>query len=503
VLRRFVQNTAISAVAYAVAGVLGLFAVGVIARSYGLAVLGLIVLARAFLPTGFFSLIDFGVSESTTQFVARGRVGDWDVASEKVSLLTTIAATTGIIAAIALWAAAAPLTAMFKVAPDQADAFIAILRLTAPLLPITFLGLVAEGALKGFEQYGWLRLTEVGGNALYVVAVYALIWQTAPFETIAYSYLAMTVAKYVVLAGVLYRAVHATPLRFCSWTAPSRRDVFHRCWLMFHNRLAGVLQLTLTPLAIGALYGPVEVGSYDLITRLPRFLKATMAPLHSAILPLSTHIEEASDTRRLQILGRNGLVLPTAIVVPVLVVVALFSEQILTVWVGPQHADQWPWLALSMVIPAFTVMLGAGQTALMIRSDFLRLNTKLLYWQVATQYLVTALALAWFREQAFILGWVVSYIVFAPVTAHRVLSYMNLPSSLFWEQVGKHALVAAILAGVITAGKTFLDPIGLVALVVAGGLSCILALALSSAIILSGSDRAMFGRFAKAMTRHS
>ena len=47
----------------------------------------------------------------------------------------------------------------------------------------------------------------------------------------------------------------------------------------------------------------------------------------------------------------------------------------------------------------------------------------------------------------------------------------------------------------------FLDPGGLVALVLAGGLSCILAWALSGAIILSGSDRAMFGRFAKAMTR--
>jgi O-antigen/teichoic acid export membrane protein len=348
-----------------------------------------------------------------------------------------------------------------------------------------------------------LRLTEVGGNALYVAAVYALIWRGAPFETIAYSYLAMMVAKYVVLAGVLYRAVHPTPLRFCAWTAPSRRDVLHRCWLMLNNRIAGVLQLTVTPLLIGAFYSPAAVGTYDLITRLPRFLKSTMAPLHSAILPLSTHIEEASDTRRLQILGRNGLVLPTAIVVPVLVVVALFSEQILTVWVGPQHAGEWPWLAISMVIPAFTVMLGAGQTALMIRSDFLKLNTNLLYGQVATQYLVTVLASVWFHDRAFILGWVVSYVVFAPVTAHRVLSYMNLPSSLFWEQLGKHALVAAILAIVITAGKMFLDPVSLTTLVIAGGLSCLLAWALSGVIILSGSDRAMFGRFAKAMTRHS
>jgi O-antigen/teichoic acid export membrane protein len=503
VLRGFLQNTAISAVAYAVAGVLGLFAVGVIAKSYGVAVLGLIVLARAFLPTGFLALVDLGVSETTTQAVARGRVGDWTVASEKMSLLTAIAAVTGIISALVLLVAAASLATLFKVAPDQVVAFVSILRITALALPIAFLGLIAEGALKGFEQYGWLRLTEVGGNIFYVVAVYALSLQRAPFEWIAYSYLFVMVAKYFVLAGVVYRVAKDSSLRFCSWQASSRQDVMHRCWLMFNNRIVGILQQPVVPLAIGAFYSPVEVGTYDLITRLPRFLKATMAPLHSAILPISTRIEEETDMRRLQMLGRNGLVLPTAIVVPIFVVVALFSEQILTVWVGPQHADQWPWLAISMFIPAITVMLGAGQTALMVKSDFLRLNTRLLYLQVVAQYLVTALTLAWFRDQAFILGWVVSYVVFAPLIAHHVLSYMNLPDSLFWEQLGRHTLVAAILAVVVTGCKMFLDPGGLTALVIVGGISCVVAWGLSAAIILSGSDRAMFGRFARAMTQRS
>ena len=498
-LRRLVQNTAISAVAYALAGVLGLFAVGLIARSYGLTVLGLIVLVRAFLPTGFLALFDLGVSETTTQAVARGRVGDWGAASEKVSLLTVIAAAMGIVSGAALWIAAGSLATIFKVAPDQAAAFIAILNVTALVLPIAFLGLVAEGALKGFEQYGWLRLTEVGGNVLYVAAVYALVWRGAPFEWIAYSYLAVTVAKYLVLAGVVGRAASVTSLRFCSWTAVNRRDVLHRCWLMLNNRIAGIFQQPLVPLAIGALFGPAEVGTYDLITRLPRFLKTTMAPLHSAILPISTHIDEATDTRRLQMLGRNGLVLPGAIIVPVLVVVALFSHEILKVWVGPQHADQWPWLALSMLIPAITVMLGAGQTALMVRSDFLRFNTRLLYLQVGLQYLVTGLGLYWFRERAFILGWVVSYVVFAPVIAHHMLSHMKLPGSLFWGQLARHVLVGSILAGLIVVSKMFFDPGSLIALAMVGGLSCIVAWILSGAIVLSGSDRAMFGRFARAM----
>jgi O-antigen/teichoic acid export membrane protein len=275
----------------------------------------------------------------------------------------------------------------------------------------------------------------------------------------------------------------------------------HRCWLMFNNRIAGILQQTAVPLAIGALYSPTEVGAYDLITRLPRFLKATMAPLHSAILPLSTHIEEAADTRRLQILGRNGLVLPAAVVIPVLVVVALFSKEILTVWVGPQHADQWPWLALSLFVPAVTVMLGAGQTALMVRSDFLRLNTRYLYFQVFTQYLVTASTLVWFRENAFILGWVVSYLVFAPLIAHRMLSFMELPGSLFWEQVGRQAMVAAILAAVVVVYKFYSAPSGLAALVIVGTIGCIAAWALSVTLILSQSDRAMVGRVARAIVQ--
>lgn len=502
-LRRFVQNTAISAVAYALAGVLGLFAVGLIARSYGLAVLGLIVLVRSFLPSGFLALFDLGVSETTTQAVARGRVGDWGAASEKVSLLTAIAAAMGIASGAALWIAAGALATIFKVAPDQAATFVAILNVTALALPIAFLGLVAEGALKGLEQYAWLRLTEVGGNVLYVAAVYALVWRGAPFEWIAYSYLAVTVAKYLVLAGVVWRAASATALRFRAWNAASRRDVLHRCWLMLNNRIAGIFQQPLVPLAIGALFGPTEVGTYDLITRLPRFLKTTMAPLHSAILPISTHIDAATDTRRLQILGRNGLVLPGAIIVPILVVTALFSGEILKVWVGPQHADQWPWLALSMLIPAITVMLGAGQTALMVRSDFLRVNTRLLYLQVGLQYLVTGLGLFWLRERAFILGWVVSYVGFAPVIAHHMLSHMKLPRSLFWEQLGRHVLVGSILAGLVVVSKIFFDPGSLIALAIVGGLACIVAWGLSGAIILSGSDRAMFGRFARAMAPRS
>lgn len=499
-LRRFLHNTAISAVAFGLAGVLGLFSVGLIAKFYGLAVLGLIALARSFLPSGFLALIDFGVSETTTQMVARGRLGDWAAASERVSFLTVVAAVTGTLSSVVLWFAAPALAVVFKVAPEETAAFVSILNATALITPLAFVGLIVEGALKGFEEYGWLRVTEVAGSVLYVAAIYFAVWAKLSFEWIAYAYLATLVLKYLVLMLIVAVTARRTSLRFRSWSPETRGDLVYRSWLMFNSRIGGVLQQIVVPLLIGALYGPAQVGAYDLLMRLPRFLKAVLSPLFSAILPISAHIDEKTDVRRLQLLGRNSFVLPAAIVVPILVLMALYSEEILKVWVGPQSAGQWPWLALALVVPAANVMISAGQTALMVRADFLRFANRFLYSQVLVQYAVTAVTLHWFQDRAFILGWVVSYITLTPVLAHRMLKFMVLPRRLFWLHVARQVLVAVILAFLVLLYKMYVTPATLPALIVAGTTGCIAAWALSLMLILSRSDRAMFGKFARAMT---
>lgn len=499
-LRRFLHNTAISAVAFGLAGVLGLFSVGLIAKFYGLTVLGLIALSRAFLPSGFLALIDFGVSETTTQMVARGRLGDWAAASERVSFLTMVAAVTGLVSSVAMWFGAPALAVIFKVAPEEGPAFVSILKVTALITPLAFIGLIMEGALKGFEEYGWLRMTEVGGSLLYVAAIYLAIWNELSFEWIAYAYLATLVIKYLMLALIVAMAARRSKLRFSSWSPETRYDLVHRGWLMFNARIGGVLQQIVIPLAIGAMYGPAQVGAYDLLMRLPRFLKAVLSPLFSAILPISAHLDEQTDVRRLKILGRNSFVLPAAIVVPILVLIALYSEEILTVWVGPQSAEQWPWLALALVVPAANAMINAGQTALMVRADFMRFANRFLYSQVLVQYAVTALTLHWFQDRAFILGWVVSYVTLTPVLAHRMFKLMALPRRLFWQHVARQVLVAAILTVLVLLYKTYLTPATLSALIVAGAIGCIAAWTLSLSLILSRSDRAMFGKFARAMT---
>jgi hypothetical protein len=116
-----------------------------------------------------------------------------------------------------------------------------------------------------------------------------------------------------------------------------------------------------------------------------------------------------------------------------------------------------------------------------------------------TQYLLIGITLVWFRERAFIFGWAVSHILFAPVFARYMLNEMKLPRSLFWGQLARHAIVAAMLVALVTGCKNFLDPHNLIELVVVGAVNCIVAWALGFAIILTRDERAMFGRFARTM----
>ena len=193
-LRRFLHNTAISAVAYGLAGVLGLMAVGAIARFYGVAVLGLIVLTRSFLPSGFLVLFDFGVSELATQAIARGRVGDWHAASEKVTLLTVIASVIGVVSAVVLYLAAAPLTALF-------------------------LGAFAENKVQGFALMKGASVIMIPPMVAYFVPmpwqlVFGLVptywtqkgvWVTVAGDAYAGLYFAVGIVYELVLVALLYR----------------------------------------------------------------------------------------------------------------------------------------------------------------------------------------------------------------------------------------------------------------------------------------------------------
>src|ERR1700761_7485773 len=145
-LKRLIQNTIISTVAFGAAAILGLIVIPVIIRTWGVTEFGLIVLARLLLPTGMMGLLDLGLSEVTTQAVARAREHrDWTLAGQQLSFLTFLSIVLASVLSAAIWFGASYLTSILKVDADHVEPFTQILRITALGNLILLPALVWEG----------------------------------------------------------------------------------------------------------------------------------------------------------------------------------------------------------------------------------------------------------------------------------------------------------------------------------------------------------------------
>lgn len=445
--RELARNTAFSGVAYVGVAVLNLVIVPMIVRAHGLTGYGLIVLARVLLPTGFMAVFDFGVSETSTVVVARARAsGDWSKASRQVSLLLWIAIAAGLLMAGILLVAAPTLAHWFRVGVDSREPFVHVIRVTGLALPLLFPALVVEGVIKGFERYGVLRLLEFLAALSYVLGTIWVIRQGYSFAAVAYVFVATQMLKHLALiacsSGVLQ---HVRPT-FAMPEAEARADVWRRSLLMLQGKVLGAVQAQAQVPLIGLLVGPAGVGTYDVLTRMPRAAKSVFSLLNAALLPVSARLDESGNRPGLRALGRAGFWLLPALTFPALVGAAVFAREFLLNWVGADLAAYWPWLALMFAVPLLNTILGFGQTLMQVRSTFLAQSNRLTALQIALQIGLSLALVPLFAERGFIAGQVAAMVAFFPFHLRLLLKEQDLEPAAMWRLLSRHALVAVPLA---------------------------------------------------------
>ena len=501
--RALLHNSLISAGAFLVVGLVGLLLVPVLIASYGLVGLGLIMLARMFLPVAGLGVFDFGISEISTQTVAAARVdGDWERARRRLTLLATVTTAIALAVAVALGLGAPLLARAFSVPVPLADGFVEVLRTTAWLLPMLFLSILLEGCLKGFERFRALRAAEVSSALLYAAAAVLLCWRNASFQWIVWAYLGSLVVRAVAIAVSL--ATGATPTLALRWrpAADDRVFVRERARIFLTSRLLGTLLHQSPGILVGLVVGPHGVGLYDTLARLPRFAKSVFGMLNTTLLPFATRLEAAGDTARMRMLAGFGLVLLPAITFPPLAAAALLSGPTLEVWLGHGLGRHAPWLALFWALPAINTVISFQSYVLMGRVDYIRASNRLTALQIVVQ---TALGLGlspWLQEFAFIVGYIgaSAALLFWQLSLTR--RHIEVPEGV----VGRLLLFSAALAAAVALGQSL--PLaawisGPAALALGYALA-LAAQALATAyLFLDGAARKLLGDIARLATRRA
>lgn len=492
-LKRLVQNTVISSLAFGVAAVLGLMVIPLIIRTWGVTEFGLIVISRLLLPSGMMAVLDLGLSEVATQIVARAREHrNWRQASGQIAFLGALSIVLTLILSTAIWLATPLLVVAMQVDAMHLEAFTRIMHYTALANLIFVPALVWEGVVKGFERYNLLRIAEVTSTAAYVGLTFAASLAAAGFEIVAYIYLATLVARAAVIGIAAFVALRHKHVRLLPWTPEIRQDILHRCLLLLQGKLMGGVSGPFQPFLIGLLFGPKAVGTYDALVRLSRVSKTVVSLLTSALLPVASRLDERGSTTSFQRLGDLGLVMMPMFVVPPLAATAILSPDIMHIWIGPLLAPYAFWMGLSFLVPICAQYVAIGSLIFLTRPEVQARLNRLMAAQLLIWAAVSTATLHLFAERALILGQVVGSIAVLPWQIETLRSALALDRYRFAKVIGTQfaILVLASVFLAIIAGYIQFDSV--LKLALGSMIYCLITWVLQYVMVLEKRHRTVF-----------
>jgi O-antigen/teichoic acid export membrane protein len=472
--------------------------VPVLVGAYGLDGYGLLILTRVFLPSGF-AIADLGLSETGTIVVARAReAGAWDGASRQLTLLLAVSVAVAVVIGAILLVASPELTTWLHVASEFRPSFVVLVRVTALSLIVFYPALLLEGVVKGYERYTLLRTLDVLSTGAYALGAVFAVRAGYSYVAVAYLFLATNALKSITLVLFALPALRRIHFRFDWGDVESRAAVWERTRLMMHNKILAALQVQLPPLIVGFVVGPGGVGTYDVLTRVPRAVKSVLSLLGAALLPVSARLEESGDHGRIRALGTAGFSMVPAITFPGLMGAAVFAPELLRVWLGPDLVDLWPWLAVMFLVPALNIVLNVGQTMMQVRSRYLQLANRISTIQIATQYAVSLALVPWLRELAFIAGQIAALFITFPLQLRLLLREQGIRMATVVSVLMKHAAIAGALAAALYLVKRTLRVDSPLTLFIWFAVWCAAYAIASFTCTLSQSDRVYMQRMLRA-----
>jgi O-antigen/teichoic acid export membrane protein len=434
VFKGLAKNVLISAVAYFTVSLLGIIVVAFLIRMYGLVGYGFISLARLFFPTTALALFDFGFGEMSTQVIARARVdNDWDLCGRRLRLVSLLTIAVGV--SIGLILVISSVYFVYSLGLNEnVRSFQFVIWVTSGLMPIFFLSLVFEGVIKGYECFYEMRVIEVATAIIYAFFVF-VVFNFFPNQEslICYSFLASQVIRTVFSAFISAKLLSKEPILFRIPEDEDVRFVKSTTKLMAQNKLLGSIQTQLAPIIVGFSFGPIGLGTFDALSRLPRAVKSVLGLVSSTILPLATKLNELKDNKSISRIGYFGVFWVGALTLPPLAAMIAFSKPILNLWIGPELSILSKWQAFLFLVPAFSVVLSFGGTALLVRPNIVSKMNRLVSIQVLIQFSIALFLSPVLYERAFILGQVLAVIVTFFPQLKLICSEMKISSKVYFE----------------------------------------------------------------------
>jgi O-antigen/teichoic acid export membrane protein len=288
---------------------------------------------------GWLQLLDLGFAPTLSRETARFRGGAIDALSLRrlVRALEGIFLGVAVLAAVALAVSSGPIVDHWLKAQQlPGEEVRGAVKLMAVILGLRWLCGLYRSAINGFERLVWLGGFNIAvATARFVLVIPFFVYVgTSPRQFFAFQVVVALVEATVLIAQT-YRLLPKIKagLRI-AWDWRPLRGLLKFSLAIGLTSFVGVLVTQVDKLLLSYLLSLTDYGYFNIAIVAASGVMLVSTPIAAALLPRLTKLSAERNETALTHLYRVATQLAGVIAVPAALVLALFSEQVLWVWLG-------------------------------------------------------------------------------------------------------------------------------------------------------------------------
>jgi O-antigen/teichoic acid export membrane protein len=405
---------------------------------------------------GWFVLLDMGLTPAISREAARHKGGGIDALELRklVRSLEGVFLALGAIAMLVLLLSADSISTNWLTI-EALDAFQVqhVVGLIAIIVVLRWLCGLYRGIITGFEQQVWLSVFTSGIATIRFVLVlpYLIFVGATPLHFFGYQ-LAVAVAELFILVTKTYWSMPAAmePVKV-RWQWQPLRNVMQFALSAAFTSAVWVLVTQTDKLILSGMIPLSEYAVYTMGVLIAGGITILTAPVMAAMMPRMVKLDAEGNGARLFDLYRECTQLVGLVVVPIVMIFALFPVQVMTAWTGQADiaSRAAPILSLYAIGNGILAFAGLSYMLQVARGNlklhvvgnliFVMLFLPMLYWAV-TRFGMIGAGYAW------IIANLLPFVLWLPVIHHKFLK----GGHLRWiaEDIFAVALLPAFVAGI-------------------------------------------------------
>jgi O-antigen/teichoic acid export membrane protein len=403
------------------------------------------VLALGWMLMGFFALLDLGIGQATTKYIAEYLArNDYSKLPTLISNSLTAHGLLGLLGACIL-ATIAPLLCreVFKIPAHLTTEAIETFYWLAISIPLVLLAGCLRSVLEATRRFDLVNLVKIPASlANYVIPLVMLSFTT----NLAYVVGIIVVSRALVLAAFWLLTAKVLPdisLSLELEVPVCRRLLAFGGWVTVSNLMAPFVALidrVFIAVLVSAAAVTYYVTPYEVVTKLWMFSASMLSVLFPVFSALSI-----TQSERLGVLARRAIHYLLIILTPLVAILLTFSRELLGLWIGPDFSEVSAPIAKWLALGVFVNVLAQVPYTILQSTGHGRVVAKL---HIAE--LLIYLPLAWFLIKEFgALGAAIAWATRALVDAVLMLcaARVKLPSIKLMPTFSRAALRLGAIAG--------------------------------------------------------